>query len=38
MRFCSKQKMVIQVCCSTEDENTLKKEIEVLKDTCKYFN
>jgi len=30
--------MAIQICYSIEDENTLKREIEGLKEACKYFN
>ena len=36
--FVVNQKMAIQVCYSIEDENTLKREIEGLKEACKYFN
>ena len=30
--------MAIQVCYDIENENTLKRKIEGLKESCKYFN
>jgi len=36
--FIVNQNMAIQVCFSIQDESTLKREIEGLKEACKYFN